>query len=110
MKAELKNYRQAPRKVRLVADMVRGMKVDDAKNVLMHTNKRAGKQMLKVLESAYSNAKQKDTNIKEDSLIIGEIRVDKGNLSLKRYRPASRGSRSPYTRESSHIKLILKAM
>jgi large subunit ribosomal protein L22 len=105
MKAYLKNYRQAPRKVRLVADLVRGKKVKDALILLAFTPKRAADQVQKVILSAVANAKQKGVDDAED-LIIKDIHVDKG-MSFVRYFPRARGRGTPIQRESSHITVAL---
>ena len=105
MKAYLKNYRQAPRKVRLVADMVRGKRVRDALDMLSFTTKRAAPQIKKLILSAVANAK--DKNVSEpENLRIKEIRVDKG-FTFVRYHPGYGGRATPIHRESSHVSLVL---
>ena len=104
MKAILKNYRQAPRKVRLVTDAVKGKNVDDATSLLSFMNKRAAKSVRKLLESAIANAKQKGKESK--NLKIENIVVDKG-ITLKRMRPRARGNSSPIHKETSHISVVL---
>lgn len=105
MKAVLKNYRQSPRKVRLLADLVRGKKVTDALRQLQFVDKRASAPFAKVLKSAVANAKSQGRT--EESLKIAKITVDKG-LTYKRFMPRARGSASPINRRSSHITVELK--
>jgi large subunit ribosomal protein L22 len=103
-KASLKNYRQSPRKVRLVADSIRGKKVEDALNTLRFMPKRAAAPMQKLVESALSNAK--DNSEKTDDLIVKEITVDEG-VTLKRWRPKWRGTAHPIRKRTSHVKITL---
>jgi large subunit ribosomal protein L22 len=104
MKAVLKNYRQSPRKVRLLADLVRGKKVNDALAQLQFVDKRAALPFAKVIASARANAVQQGADAK--SLIIKKVTVDKGMVQ-KRYMPRARGSASPINRRSSHITVEL---
>lgn len=104
MKAVLKNYRQSPRKVRLVADLVRGKKVKDALNALNFVNKRAAEPFAKVIRSAAANAAQAGKN--PDNLIIKKVAVDKGTV-YKRFMPRARGSASPINKRNSHITVEL---
>ena len=101
-KALLKNYRQSPRKVRLVADAIRGKKVNDALETLQFMSKRAADPLKKVLESAIANAK--NNSISVDNLIVKEISVDEG-LTMKRFMPKARGTAHPIRKRTSHIKL-----
>ncbi|HNW71488.1 MAG TPA: 50S ribosomal protein L22 [Candidatus Paceibacterota bacterium] len=104
MKAFLKNYRQSPRKVRLVADLVRGKKVDEAVAQLDFLPKRAGFPIRKLLLSAIANAKA--MGIEKENLFIKEIRVDKG-IVMKRMMPAAMGSGHRINKRTSHIEIIL---
>jgi len=105
MKAILKTYRQSPRKVRLLADLVRGKKVQDAKNVLMFADKRAAPIFMKLLDSAVANAKQ-NFSIEADVLFIKEATVNAG-VTLKRSMPRARGSAFPINKRTSHITIVL---
>lgn len=105
MKAILKNYRQSPRKVRLLADLVRGKKVNDALKHLAFIDKRASGPFAKVINSAVANAK--GTGRTADDLKIGKVTVDKGTV-MTRFMPRARGSASPINRRSSHITVELK--
>lgn len=100
MKAVLKNYRQSPRKVRLLADLVRGKRVTEALQTLEFTNKRASEPFAKVIRSAAANAVSQGTP--KDALIITKVTVDKGTV-LKRFMPRARGSASRILKRNSHI-------
>lgn len=104
MKAVLKNYRQSPRKVRLLADLVRGKKVKDALNTLTFIDKRASEPFAKVIRSAAANATQAGKNSNE--LIISKVTVDKA-ATLKRFMPRARGSASRINKRNSHITVEL---
>lgn len=104
MKAILKNYRQSPRKVRLVADVIRGKKVADALNALQFVEKRAATPFAKVIQSAAANATQAGADLQ--TLIVKKVSVDKGT-TLKRFMPRARGSASRINKRSSHITVEL---
>ena len=106
MKASLYNYRQSPRTVRLVANLIKGMKISDAEVSLSFLPKRASLPILKLLRSATANA-EKNFNMKKDSLIVSDVRVDKG-IVLKRMMPRARGSGARILKRTSHVVLILK--
>ncbi len=105
MKAYLKNYRQAPRKVRIVADLIKGKEVSRALLILDTTPKRATRQLTNLVKSAIANAKNND-DISTDGLFIKEIRVDKG-LKMRRYMPKAQGRASGYDKHSSNVTLVL---
>ncbi len=102
--AKLSNYRQSPRKVRLVADLVRGKKVGDALAELQFLVKRAGDPVRKLIESAVANAEH--LNIGKDNLFITEIRIDKG-VVLHRSMPRARGRAFPIKKRTSHVLVVL---
>lgn len=104
MKAVLKNYRQSPRKVRLIADLVRGKKVKDALATLEFVDKRAAEPFAKVIRSAAANATQQGKDA--DNLTLTKVTVDKG-ITFKRFMPRARGSASPINRRNSHITVEL---
>jgi len=104
MKAILKNYRQAPRKVRLIADVVRGKKVIEAIAALKFVDKRASGPFTKVIESALANAIQSGKEAK--NLFVKKVAVDKGTI-LKRSMPRARGSASRINKRNSHISVEL---
>ena len=104
MKALLKNYRQSPRKVRLVADLIRGKSVSDAKAALAFLPKKSSPAIQKLLDSAVSNASQQGVNA--DSLFVKMISVDKG-LVARRYRPFARGRAGSVRKTMSIVRLEL---
>lgn len=105
MKAILKNYRQSPRKVRLVADLMRGKKLDRALTEVKFLSKRAALPLEKLINSAVANAKQ-NFNIERDNLFIKDIQVNKG-YTLKRWMPRAFGRAAPVHKHASHITIIL---
>lgn len=105
MKASLKNYRQSPRKVALAAGLVRGKTVNEALTSLRFAVKRASTPVIKLIESAAANAKNSGVAHPE-TLIIKEIRVDKG-VTLKRMMPRARGSASRINKRSSNVFVVL---
>ena len=102
--AKLSGYRQAPRKVRLVAGLVRGKSVENAIVELNHRAKRAAPIFVKLIQSAVANAKAQGMDVK--TLIISELRVDKGPV-LKRSRPRAQGRAFPIHKHTSHIMISL---
>jgi large subunit ribosomal protein L22 len=106
--AVLRNNPTSPRKMRLVADMVRGMAVDKALYVLKYTPKEAARKMEKLLESAISNWEQKseETFDVNSNLFISEVRVDGGRM-LKRLRPAPQGRAHRIRKRSNHVTLVI---
>jgi large subunit ribosomal protein L22 len=100
-----KGVRISPRKVAVVASLVRGRSVEDALVILEHTPRRSALAVSKVIASAKANADH-NHNYKPDTLQITEISVTSGPR-LKRYRPAARGRALPFQRRSSHIRVIV---
>jgi large subunit ribosomal protein L22 len=98
--ATLSNFRQSPRKMRLVANLVRGKKVADALVHLDFTAKRASNPIKTLIQSALANAKNLD--IPTENLVVKSIRVDAGK-TLYRRRPAARGSAHPIRKRTSQI-------
>lgn len=105
--AQLNNYRQSPRKVRLVADMIRGKKVAEALVQLRFLVKRASDPLEKLVLSAVANAKN-NSKLNEDELTIKEIRVDKGPV-MKRSQPKAFGRAGMLRKKMSHVKLVLES-
>lgn len=103
--AKLRYLRMSPRKARLVVDLVRGMDVSRARVQLTFLEKRASHNVLKLLNSAISNAKN-DFSKEEDSLYIKKIFVDQGP-TYKRFRPSAKGIASPIKKKTSHITIVL---
>ena len=106
MKAFLKNYRQSPRKVRLVASLLRGKDVPAARLILSTTIKKSSAPIKKLLDSAVANAKQSGEG-DESTLAIKEIRVDEG-ITMKRLMPRARGAAYPIRKRTSRISIVLE--
>lgn len=106
MKAILKNYRQSPRKVRLVADVLRGDSVDTALTKLQFLDKRAALPIQKLIQSAVANAEQ--DGYERSALHISSVRVDEG-VVLKRFMPRARGAASRINKRNSHITVELRS-
>ncbi|AWA28703.1 50S ribosomal protein L22 [Flavobacterium magnum] len=106
--AKLNNCPTSPRKMRLVADLVRGQKVERALNILRFSTKEASRKLEKLLLSAINNWEQKnaDGNVAEAGLIVKEIRVD-GGMMLKRLRPAPQGRAHRIRKRSNHVTIVL---
>ena len=105
VKAKIRYLRMAPRKVRLVADLIRGKSVGEAQNILSFTKKRAALPLLKLLKQAIANAKN-NFQLKEENLYISKILVDEGPR-LKRILPRARGRANEIQKKTSHITLVL---
>lgn len=104
VKAELNNYRQSPRKVRIVADTVKGKSVEQALITLSFVPKRAALPLQKLVASAVANAKNKDIAV--ENLIVKSLTVDKGP-TLYRRMPRSRGMANPIRKRTSLVKVVL---
>ena len=105
MKAFLSNYRQAPRKVRLVANAIKGKSVEAAELELRFMVKRAALPLEKLLASAVANAVNQ-AGLNKADLVVKEIRVDKG-IVLKRSMPRAFGRASAINKRSSHVTIVL---
>jgi large subunit ribosomal protein L22 len=106
--AKLRNYPTSPRKMRLLADLIRGMEVEKALGVLQFNTKHPAVPMFKLLKSAISNWEQQNEGAKaEDSkLVVKTIMVDNGRI-LKRMRPAPQGRGYKIRKRSNHVTLIV---
>ena len=106
--AKLNNCPTSPRKMRIVADSVRGKKVEMALTILKFSQKEASNKLEKLLMSAISNwqAKNEDSDVEEANLFVKEIRVDSAGM-LKRLRPAPQGRAHRIRKRSNHVTLIL---
>ena len=106
--AKLNNCPTSPRKMRLVADLVRGEDVEKALAILRFNTKEASRRLEKLLLSAIANwqAKNEDADIEEADLFVKEIRVDGGRM-LKRLRPAPQGRAHRIRKRSNHVTLVL---
>ena len=106
--AKLNNCPTSTRKMRLVADLVRGKKVEEALAILKFNTKEASNRVEKLLVSAIANwqAKNENASIEEADLFVKEIRVD-GGAMLKRLRPAPQGRAHRIRKRSNHVTLVL---
>ena len=106
--AKLNNCPTSPRKMRIVADSVRGKKVEMALTILKFSQKEASNKLEKLLISAISNwqAKNEDSDVEEANLFVKESRVDSAGM-LKRLRPAPQGRAHRIRKRSNHVTLIL---
>ncbi len=105
IKSKLNNYRQSPRKVRLVADFVKGKKVTDVLDELVFLPKKASGEIKKMIESGVANAKE-NYSLEKDSLYVKSLRVDQGYVMM-RFRQRSRGSSAPIRKKTSKLTLEL---
>ena len=108
--AKLNNCPTSPRKMRLVADLVRGVEVEKALAILKFNQKEAAARLVKLLLSAIANwqAKNEGANLEDAQLFVKEIRVDEGAM-LKRLRPAPQGRAHRIRKRSNHVTLVLGA-
>lgn len=106
--AKLNNCPTSPRKMRLVADLIRGVEVEKALAILRFSPKEASRKLEKLLLSALANwqAKNEDASVEEAGLFVREIRVDGGTM-LKRLRPAPQGRAHRIRKRSNHVTLVL---
>ena len=106
--AKLNNCPTSPRKMRLVADLVRGQKVEKALNILRFSSKEASRKLEKLLLSAIANwqAKNSEADLEAAELVVKEIRVD-GGMMLKRLRPAPQGRAHRIRKRSNHVTVVL---
>jgi len=104
-KASANYVRIAPRKVRLVIDLIRGKKVGDAIAILRHTPRSASPVLEKLLTSAIANAEH-NFSLDANNLVISEAFVNQGPM-LKRFRPRAQGSAKPIQKKTSHITLVV---
>lgn len=102
--AKLNHLRMAPRKVRAVADIIRGLSVNEAEAQLLFQRRRASKVLLKLLRSAVANAKNKKMD--PAKLVIGRISVDNASI-MKRLMMRARGGASEIQKKSSHVTIVL---
>ena len=108
--AKLNDCPTSPRKMRLMADLIRGNEVEKALSVLRFSAKESSKRLEKLLLSAIANwqAKNEDADIEKAGLYIKEIRVDSGAM-LKRLRPAPQGRGHRIRKRSNHVTMVLGA-
>ena len=108
--AKLNNCPTSPRKMRLVADLVRGKEAEKALQILRFSPKEASRRLEKLLLSAIANwqAKNEDADMEEADLFVQEIRVDGGSM-LKRLRPAPQGRAHRIRKRSNHVTVVIGA-
>ena len=106
--AKLRNCPTSPRKMRIVADLVRGKDVEKALNIFRFSEKDASRRLEKLLLSAISNwqTKNEDSNVEDAGLFISEIRVDSGSM-LKRLRTAPQARAHRIRKRSNHVTIVL---
>jgi len=104
VKAKLRFTRIAPRKARLVADLIRGKRSEDALSILSFTPKAAARIIIKLLRSAIANADQKKIDV--DRLYVKTIMVDQGP-TMKRFMPRAMGRATTIRKRTSHITIVL---
>ena len=109
--AKLNNCPTSPRKMRLVADLVRGQKAEKALQILRFSQKEASRRLEKLVMSAIANwqAKNEDADVEEADLFIKEIRVDGGTM-LKRLRPAPKGRAHRIRKRSNHVTVVIDSL
>ena len=105
VRAKARFVRAAPRKVRLVADQVRGLPVTEARSLLQFSNRGAARDVAKLIDSAAANA-ENNHELVADDLLIAEINVDEGPI-LKRWRARARGRATRIERKTSHVSVAL---
>jgi len=106
--ARLQNVPTSPRKMRIVADLIRGMNVENAMSVLQHMSKEAAGRLYKLVRSAIANweVKNEGERVEDNQLYIKEISVDSGRM-MKRIQPAPQGRAHRIRKRSNHVTLIL---
>lgn len=104
--AKLRHARLAPRKARLVADLIRGKNVNDAVNILSFTRKKAAGMFQGLLKSAIANAEENHKVVDVDDLFIKKVWVDPGT-TWKRQMPRARGMATVIRKRTSHINIVL---
>jgi large subunit ribosomal protein L22 len=102
--ASLRGLRMSARKIRVVADVIRGLSVDDAVTTLAMQRRRAAEPLRKVLESAVANADQRDMDI--DKFVVSEVQINKGAIQ-RRYMPRAHGRATRIRKQTAHITIKL---
>lgn len=105
VRAQAKYIRQSPTKVRRVLDLVRGLPVEEAEQVLIHVNRRATEPIIKVLRSAVANAEH-NHSLDSGDLVVAEAYADEGP-TLRRFRPRARGRATRVRKRTSHITIVV---
>ena len=109
--ASLNNCPTSPRKMRLIADQIRGKKIDKALSILKFSPKHASNRLEKLLLSAINNWQQKnpECDIENENIVVSEIRVDSAGM-LKRLRPAPQGRAHRIRKRSNHVTMVLDSL
>ena len=111
-KATVKNLSMSARKVRLVADLIRGKKVEDARYILQFNKRHSSEPLLKLVNSAAANAEhlatERGERVDADEWVVSEIMVNEGR-TLHRFQPTARGRAGRIRKRSSHVQLQLSA-
>ena len=108
VRASARYLRSSPRKVRLVADQVRGLPIDDARALLRFSPKSAARDVAKLIDSAAANA-ENNHDLVADDMRIAEIHVDSGP-TLRRWRPRARGRATKIDKRTSHLSVALTSI
>ena len=108
IKAKSKYVRQSPYKVRLVLNLIRGLEVNEALNILSFTKRKAAKEIKQVLESAIANA-ETNLGLNSSNLFISKAIADEGP-TLKRFRPRARGRAGRINKRTSHLTIELESV
>ena len=108
IKAKSKYVRQSPYKVRLVLNLIRGLEVNEALNILSFTKRKAAEEIKQVLESAIANA-ETNLGLNSSNLFISKAIADEGP-TLKRFRPRARGRAGRINKRTSHLKIELESV
>jgi large subunit ribosomal protein L22 len=106
VRAQARNVRRSPRKIRLIADAVRGRKVDEALALLRFIPNYAARDVEKVIKSAAANA-ENNYDLDIDTLVVYRIEVDEA-VTMKRFKPGAHGRVKPRLKRSSHITAIVR--
>jgi large subunit ribosomal protein L22 len=106
-RAFLKGFRESPRRVRMVADMIRGKKAADALAILRFQQRKAAKMLTKVLNSAIANASEND-EADADTLVVTRVDIDGGPVQ-KRWLPRSMGRANRLNKRTSHVTVVVDA-
>jgi len=107
-KARARFVKLAPRKARMVADLVRGKDVGEALDILTFTQRGAAATLKKVIESAIANARQADSALDVDALYVKELTVDMGpTRHMRRWRPRAMGRATRVVKGTSHINVVV---
>ncbi len=107
--AILRDLRMSPRKVRLIADLIRGLEVNEALNILKFSTKHASMPMEKLLVSAIANWQSKNPDAEMADLYVKEVYVDQSR-TLKRIQPAPHGRAHRIRKRSSHVTIVVDTM